>query len=161
MKVLTLAIGTSIALCAFGSVAAQTCGSPLPIQSNSTKSGDTCTAANTLPNYGSTPSPQSEIIYSYTSNGANATVSITKDNAGTGAWAPGILLSPSCDSSTNPVALGDVNNDMIVNTGNSPDGATMYIYVTSDPSGGAGDCGQYTVTVNGTLPVKLQSFSVQ
>lgn len=146
----------SIAL-AFGANAmAQTCASPLPIQSNSAVSGDTCTSSNTLPGYGGIPSPQSEIIYSFVAQGANATISLAHTGAPFGAT---MFVMPSpCSSSTDPIALGDFTTPMAV-TGLT-DGATYYVIITGDPGGPADACGPFTATVTGILPVELQSFSV-
>lgn len=146
----------SIAL-AFGANAmAQTCASPLPIQSDSAVSGDTCTASNTLPTYGGTPSPQSEIIYSFVAQGANASISLAHTGAPFGAT---MFVMPSpCSLATDPIALGDFTTPMAVN--GLTDGATYYVIITADPGGPNAACGPFTATVTGTLPVELQSFSV-
>lgn len=146
----------SIAL-AFGANAmAQTCASPLPIQSNSAVSGDTCTAENSLPGYGGTPSPQREIVYSFVAQSANATIAIAETGAAFGA---GIFLMPSpCSVATDPTALGFPGSPMPVN--GLTNGQTYYVIVTADPGGPADACGPFTATVTGILPVELQSFSV-
>jgi hypothetical protein len=145
------------AMLAFGANAfAQTCASPLPILSDSVAAGDTCTAGNDLPGYGSIGSPQNEIIYSFVAQGANANVALAHTGAPFGAT---MFVMPSpCSLSTDPIAFGDFTTPMAVN--GLTDGQTYYLIVTADPGGPANACGAFTATVTGTLPVELQSFSV-
>lgn len=156
------ALFASIAL-AFGANAmAQpgTCADPLPITSNSVVSGDLCTASNTLPVYGGVPSPQREIIYSFVANGADATLELTHTGAPFGGT---MFVMPSpCSLSTDPISLGDFGTPMPVGPGQGiNDGETYYIIVTADPGGDPDACGPFQVTVNGTLPVELESFTVE
>ena len=138
---------------------AQTCASPLPITSggtpNGTRSGDLCTATNTLPGYGGIPSAQNEVIYSFVAQSANATISLAANTYG----ATVVLMPSPCSSSTDIIAAGNAATPMAVNT--LTNGATYYVIVTADPSGPPNACGPYTATVAGTLPVSLQGFSVE
>lgn len=134
---------------------AQTCASPLPVTSNSTKSGDTCTAANSLIGYGAVPSPQREIIYSFVAQSANANITVLANTFG-----GTIFLMPSpCASSTDIIAAGNAGSPMPV-TGLT-NGQTYYVIMTADPGGPAASCGAFTFNVVGTLPVSLQGFSVE
>lgn len=146
-------------LSAFASVGAyaQTCASPLPIQSNSSVSGDLCTdGSNSLPSYGGTGSPQDEIVYSFVAQGANATIAIEET---AGAFGAGIFLMESpCAASTDVKQLGFPGSPLPVQT--LTDGQTYYVIVTADPGGPADACGAFTATVTGILPVELQNFSV-
>lgn len=146
------------AMLAFGANAfAQTCAAPLPINSNSAVSGDTCAATNDLPGYGVVGSPQTEIIYSFVADSANATISVAHTGTAFGAT---IFLMPSpCSLATDPIAFGDFTTPMEVN--GLTDGQTYYVIVTADPGGPADACGAFTLDVNGTLPVELQSFDVE
>jgi hypothetical protein len=155
-----IALGVSLLALSAGSVFAQTCATPLPITSggtpNGTVSGNTCTASNSLPGYGGTPSPQNEIVYSFVAQGANATIAIAETGAAFGA---GIFLMPSpCSVATDVTALGFPGTPMAVN--GLTNGQTYYVIVTADPGGPANACGPFTATVTGPLPVELQNFSV-
>jgi hypothetical protein len=103
---------------------------------------------------GGTPSPQNDVVYSFVAEGANAT--ITMGGAGTGA----VFLLPSpCGVGTDPIALGAPGVPMAVN--GLTDGQTYYVVATSDPGSPGATCGPYTLDVTGTLPVELQSFTVE
>lgn len=154
------ALFASIALVFGANAMAQTCASPLPITSeggeHAVVSGDLCTASNSLPTYGGTGSPQKEIVYSFVAEGANATIEIAETGAPFGV---GMFLMPSpCAASTDVMQLGFPGHPMVVN--GLTDGQTYYVIVTADPGGPADACGTFTATVTGTLPVELQSFSV-
>src|SRR5689334_16490661 len=162
MKNRLFGIGVLAALCGVSTMAgAQTCASPLPIQSNSTKNGNTCSAptgtgSNSLSSYGGTPSPQNEIVYSFVAQSANATIAVTDP----GSMGAAVFLMPSpCSTSTDPIQFGFAGTPMPVNT--LTNGQTYYVIITADPAGPAGACGAYTLTVNGILPVSLQKFSVE
>jgi hypothetical protein len=165
MKNALITIAGAVALGLSVQVAAQTCASPLPITSqggpHAVVSGDLCTASNSLPGYGGTPSPQNEIVYSFVAQGANATIALAQGAEGTwGGQSAGVFLMPSpCSSSTDPIQLGFPGAPMQVS--GLTDGATYYVIVTADPGAPAATCGTFTATVTGTLPVSLQNFSVE
>lgn len=162
MKKMILAASTALALGAVGQAMAQTCASPTPIASDSVVQGDLCTATNDLPAYGNTASPQNEIVYSFTAQNAAATISVTQGGEGTwgGAQAAVFLLPAPCATTTDPTAFGFAGTPMTIDGTNSPDGSVRYVVFTADPGAAAAACGTFTGTVTGTLPVKLQSFSV-
>lgn len=138
---------------------AQTCATPLPITSGGTptgtRSGDLCTATNSLPTYGGISSPQKEVVYSFVAQSANATISYVA-NGYTGVM---YLMPSPCSLSTDPIALGTSVGTPLPVAGLT-NGATYYVIVTANPGGPADACGTYTATVAGTLPVSLQGFSV-
>lgn len=148
---------------ASGSVFAQTCASPLPIQSNtSALPGDTCAAGNPFPSFpGGIPSGHNDVVYSFVAQGANATINVQGQGTLT---APGWVVLAPCDAvNGNIVASGSNAGGSASGVVNGlTDGTTYYLVVTTDPGAGQPDtnCGAYTVTVNGTLPVSVKSFSV-
>jgi len=162
MKLSTLVISLASLAATSGTVLAQTCASPLPITSqggaHGVVSGDTCTATNSLPAYGSTGSPQNEIIYSFVAQGANATISIAQTGGFSGSSASVFLMPSPCSSSTDAISLGAPGSPMPVS--GLTNGATYYVIVTADPGGPNNGCGQFTASVTGTLPVELKKFSV-
>lgn len=146
----------TIMACAFaGSVAAQDCAVQTQILSNSTVTADTCTSGNQLPNMGGTPSAPNDFIYYYDSMGVTAT-SIEVQSSVAGA---AVYLLPSC-TNTNPTDFGFVGTPLTLDAANSPDGSRMYLNVTFDGSLPASTCGSVTLVVDGTLPVELNSFSI-
>lgn len=166
MKNTLLSLGCVLALGISVQAAAQTCASPLPISDptgpNSQVNGNLCTATNSLPGYGGTPSPQTEIVYSFTyNNNASGQIAVAQGSEGT--WAgqsAGVFLMPSpCSSSTDPIGLGFPGTPMQVS--GLTNGQVYYVIFTADPGSAAGTCGTFTGTVTGTLPVQLQGFSVE
>jgi len=159
-KSMALVCATLLASSAF----AQDCASPLPISSeggpNDHVAGDLCSATNTLPTLGGTPSPGPDIIYSFVAQGANATLTFTQGSEGT--WngqLAGIYLMPACTQATDPTNFGFAGTPMVVN--GLTDGQTYYIVVNADSTAPAGTCGTFEVDVTGTLPVGLASFTVE
>ena len=164
MRNALLALAGAVALGLSFQVAAQDCAAPLQITSEGgpadSVSGDLCTATNSLPGYGNTPSPQNEIVYSFVAQGANATIALSQGGEGSwGGQSAGIFLMPSpCSSSTDVIALGFPGTPMAVS--GLTDGQTYYVIVTADPGAPAATCGTFQADVTGTLPVALQSFTV-
>lgn len=159
MKTALIALAAVTCLGLSAQAFAQTCASPLPITSggtpNGTRSGNLCTATNTLPGYGGVPSPQAEVVYSFVAQSANATITVAMNSFG-----GTVVLMPSpCSSSTDITAAGNAGNPMVVS--GLTNGATYYVIMTADPGGPPAACGPYTLTVAGTLPVSLQGFSVE
>ena len=161
---LTLAAAMAIGISAHA--AAQTCASPLPISDSngsfSNVGGDLCTAPNSLPGYGGTASPQNEIVFSFTyNNNASGTISVAQGAEGTwGGNSAAVFLMPSpCSSSTDPIALGFPGTPMAVS--GLTNGSVYDVIFTADPGSPASTCGTFTGTVGGTLPVKLQYFSIE
>jgi len=151
-RLLAMAMATALA-----NVSAQDCVSPIPLRQDQGTTGDTCTAGNPLPTYGGTGSPQNDVVYSFVATdpfNASVTIDATGGYAGTTA---AIFLLPTCTPATDPIAFGAPGAGMLVSglTG----GQTYYVIVTADPGGPNAGCGQYTLFA--TVPVTLQSFSVE
>jgi len=159
MKNLTIVASALVVGMAFqASAFAQTCANPLAINSNSQVSGDTCTATNSLPTYGATGSPQTEIVYSFVAQGANATISVGNTTGFNGSTPFFVLMPSPCAPGTDYIKAGAAGADMAVN--GLIDGQTYYVIMTADPTGPANACGTYTLTVTGILPVELKKFSI-
>lgn len=148
----------AIAALAFsGSALAFTCAAPVPIFSDSVNPGNTCEGTNSLPTYGGISSPQPEIVYSFTADSAAANLVIDLQGLPGGA----VFLMPSpCASSTDPTHFGFDGTPLVINPGELVDGSDYFLIVTADPGGPADACGEYSLNVNGQLPVELQSFSI-
>lgn len=168
MKVVAL---TSLLALGFAasSFAADTC-SPIPLSSNTTNlAGNTC-GGDVISGFcgGATPTGPSR-IYTWTYGGANTpsgnitVVPTSPFNVAIGAMYGGTDCLSSETQSCGPNS--DVNGD------GAADGTetvalsgfntttTYYLIVTSFSGTGADQCGAYTIS-SGTLPVKLQSFSI-
>lgn len=136
---------------------AQTCASPLPMKSNTTypnamsPTATTCGGQAGL-NLGGTIYPHPSIVYSFVAQSANATITLTGTDRE-------MSLVSNCNSA--PIAIGFVGGPMAVN--GLTNGQTYLVIVSTDPSIPTPpvQCGPYTATVAGTLPVSLQGFSVE
>jgi hypothetical protein len=139
---------------------AQTCVSPIFFGSNTTLTGDTCTASNelgTLCIFGQ--SPANDIIYSVTlpAGYTATTISLTNNTA---AWnAALVLVQGACNGNSvcprNADAGGPGANETLDISGLTP--AAYFLVVTSTTSDTG--CGAYSLSINGT-PVELQSFEI-
>lgn len=140
---------------------AQDCANPLPIdfEVSGNSSGDLCTATNSLPGYGVTPSPQNEIVYSFVDNGFPTNFAIQQGPEGTwGGQSVAMFLMPSpCSSSTDPIGLGFPGTPMQV--GGLTVGQTYYVIITADPGSPPGTCGTYQLEPF-RIPVELQTFTI-
>lgn len=147
---------------------AGTCADPIPLFAGVAVTGDTCTASNSLPNYGGTTSPQAELVYHF-QNGTNGAGTFASGDfvfAHTGAaFGGGMFLLPApCSNSTDPISFGNDANPMPATNmaGGTPlnESQDYYVIVTADPGGPADACGEFSLTPPNPLPVELQSFSV-
>lgn len=151
-------VASALALSLASSFAfAQTCASPITINSNSTVDGDTCGAANVIPSFGALPSPHNDVVYSFVAEGADATISMPASNFNYGAF-----LLDACDTDGNAFPTQAITNPPggSFQVSGLVDGQTYYIVVSGSPAEGNPVCGTFTLDVDGTLPVELQSFSV-
>lgn len=155
MKLFAFALVGALALPTVA--AAQTCASPLPIRSNTSYPNPTSTTATTCGgqaglNLGGTIYPHPSIVYSFVAQSANATLTLTGTDRE-------MSLVNNCANA--PIAIGFVGGPMVVN--GLTNGTTYYVVVSTDPSIPTPpiQCGAYTLTVAGTLPVSLQDFSVE
>ena len=169
MKIKALAV--SALLLGFGasSAFAQTCSAPTHLDSNTTVNGNTCGGDQSFTDIcgGATLTGASN-VYSWTV-GAAATVngSVTVTPTGAGAtFDPGIAIvsGTTCSGALgNCTGTADANGsggaETIALTGNASAAGTYYLIVSSFSTTGANQCGAYSLAA-GTLPVKLQSFSI-
>lgn len=147
-----------------------TCASPFDIGSNPTAGGieypgnvdlnnNLCSFTNSLPALGGSGGPQIDAVYRFTAQGANATLSMTHDASFTGVmYLVPVVGGDYCNTSVDPIAFGFQGLDMTVS--GLTEGSEYLVVVTADPAGSDAACGTFNVSVNGTLPVELQSFSV-
>ena len=141
---------------------AQTCASPDPLYGEvSNVAGDTCPRANELGTvciFNS--SPANDYGYSLTlTNGYTATQVALTNN--TPPWnAAMLLLQGSCNGNTpcprNADANGAGGNEALDMSNLAVGNYLMLVTSTNGDTG----CGSYSLTVNGTFPVALESFDV-
>ena len=160
MKISSFALAF-VAVSAFTSSAvfAQSCAAPLPIYSDGTTDPvDTCTANNEIPGFGGLGGGQhNDVVYSFVAQDANATISATSD------FESAVYLLDTCDAANgNVLPMQAITNPPggSFNVGTLTNGQTYYIVVTGSPVQNNPVCGTISVTVQNTLPVELQSFSV-
>ena len=118
-------------------------------------------AENALPTFpGDIASPQPDIVHSFVAEGANAT--ITLNTAGS-PLIPGLLILDACSDTANIMQSdsGAAGDELSVAATGLTDGETYYVVVTTAPGAAADNCGAFTGTITGQLPVELQNFSVE
>ncbi len=97
---------------------------------------------------------------------SNVTISVTPPNSD---WFPAIFVMPSsangCGGTGQACKVSAQASSAVEIQGTLPTGlaAGTYYIVVSDTNGSGADagCGAYNMAVSGSLPVKLQKFSVQ
>ena len=166
---------TALAALSLGTMAyAQTCGSPSTLASGQTITNTgglptTCGGDSSVTGFcgGATPKGPTA-VYAFSYNGsASSTITVTPSNA-TYDVAIGVIsggatcaasLTANCNDLEDNATGGGAESTSISSTNESTAG-TYYLLITN-LSGGAATvtCGPYGVTA-GTLPVKLQSFSI-
>lgn len=150
IKTLCAAAATGVALMlASGSSFAQTCASPLPLISNNTHTGTTCGGQVGI-DLGGIPLVHPSIVFSFVAEGASGSIETSGDAT------ISAVIAPDC--STAPFLIG---NSIPLGGGELVDGETYLFIVTSEELSAPDPqiCGEFNV-VTGTLPVELQSFSV-
>lgn len=134
-------------------------------------SGTTCGSTNTITNYSAaacsnlaSPYPGEDEAYAITV-GASQSLDITADLAG-GAGDLALFLIGTCGNGascldTSQDAIGPGTGPEVIPTVTGLAAGTYYVYVDSYyDAGTAGSCGTYTLNIAGTLPVSLQSYSI-
>lgn len=104
-------------------------------------------------------------IYGLTigTNYSNVQITVSPPNAD---WNPGIYLMPSsanaCGGTGQPCKVSTQSVTATSTSGTLPTGLTAgtYYIVVADAGSDSPGCGAYNLSVSGTLPVKLQKFSV-
>lgn len=151
-----------VATCFTVSVAAQTCASPLSYNtppSAPTATGDTCAASDAVALYcGSLDSSgKNDVVYQINVGASKTATQITITGGGAGFTPSLFIYSDACNTANNCLATGDTSTPADL-SGVGP--GTYYMAISAGPSEAAGACGTYAITADGTLPVKLQNFSV-
>lgn len=160
-KICALAILAAVAAPAFAQDGL-TCATPLPIRSNDSVSGDTNAGGSSIARIGGLPlSGAKSLIYRFTAQGLNARFRVT----GTYDW--GVFVVQTCNAITSPALTAITNTDTtnvldLSATANPGfvDGNSYFVIVSTNPGQPANPNGGFTVVVEETLPVSLQSFSV-
>jgi hypothetical protein len=171
MRNLFLAACTGMLLIS-GVASAQTCTAPAPFNLNASQglSGDTCDGTNIAGTLcGVASAPEKDIFYSVTLQAGYTATSIDLTNTATGAetYQPAMVLYTGACANGGPAtgctssAFGAANGSGTSLSLSGVAAGTYFLDVTSFPGAGAANCGQYGLAVTGgTLPVKLQKFSV-
>lgn len=147
MKLSTTVISGLALMLTAGAVNAQTCDSPLPLLSNNTHTGTTCGGTVGI-NLGGVALVHPAIVFSFVADGASGTIDTSGD--------PTISALIANDCASAPDYAGNS-----IDVGTLVDGNTYYFIVTSEELSAPNPqiCGEFNV-VTGTLPVELQSFSI-
>lgn len=145
------------------------------------QAGNTCGGTNNITNYGGPcgtdlpfPYPGPEDVWAITVGTGNA-ITVTADLTGsTGDLALYLLgtcgTGASCLFSSQDAIGAGVGPEVLNSDGGTPPaplpltgltaGNTYFIYVDSYYGTGSASCGTYTLNVGGTLPVSLESYSI-
>lgn len=157
-----------------GVALAQTCTTPAPYNLNAGEglTGDTCTGTNIAGQLcGGLSSNEKDIFYQVTLGAGYSAPSIDFSTTSgtyqgilvlyTGACANGGPPSGCATAGFSPGAGQGFSMSLTSSPtqGGGPVPAGTYFMDVSAPQGGG--CGPYTLSFTGTLPVKLQTFSVQ
>ena len=169
MKCVKLAAAIALCLGMGQAFAAQTCASPTPLTAAGVSGVDGCAAADTIDTlciFNANPSPDVVFSFQLVTGFTATTISLTNSTAG---FNPQMILQAACGDSTDctvsntPPGAG-ANTSLSLTTGNSPGsaspGTTYFLVVDGASTTSATDCGTFGLTVNGSLPVQLQKFSV-
>jgi hypothetical protein len=159
----TIALLASGLLMFASSSMAQTCSAPTTLTSNATAvTGNTCTGGDqTLGNVcDNAQITGPTAVYTWVNTGAAPSGNITVTPTG---WDTAIFVgdsSTSCAAAT--AGFCDVKSDNVGNVAESVSlsgltNKTFYLFISSQAA--ANTCGAYSIAT-GTLPVKLQNFSV-
>jgi hypothetical protein len=169
MKAIAHTILALAALCTSGYVFAQTCPSPGVLPSGGTVAGNTCggdTSVDTFCGGATATGPTAAYAFSYNGT-ATSTITVSPTNATFDAAIAVISGGATCNASLTSTCndledngTGGATESTSIASGTETAAGTYYLLVTN-LSGGAANvtCGPYSITA-GTLPVKLQSFSV-
>ena len=155
------AIFLASTLLATGSACAQTCAAPIPLHALQNVTGDTCTAQNELGTLCIFAlSPANDIIYSTFFDPPYLATQISLTN-NTPAWnAALVLVQGACNGNSvcprNADAGGPGANETLDVSALA--GGTYFLVVTSAVADTT--CGSYGLTMNGAIPVELQSFDI-
>jgi hypothetical protein len=154
----------AIALClAMGQAfAAQDCTTPTALTQAGVSGVNGCLETNTVPTFcvfNTNPSP--DVIFSFTL-GAGFTATKIHLTTTTGTYQPQMVLQQACGSTSdcvdtaNAAAAGGAAD--LTLTGKTA--GAYFLAVGGTSTSVATDCGTFSLSLDGTLPVQLQKFSV-
>jgi hypothetical protein len=125
----------------------------------STVNVDTTTGTGWINNYGPLGSPSNDVVYTFTSGAAAPTGTITPTAS---SYAFAVYLLNSCSAGAGPTPIGATAtlNTGIALTGITAASTQYWVAVTGTAAGGPGANGTVTLDVVPTLPVTLESFSI-
>lgn len=153
-----------------GAAFAQTCASPIEIQSNNNNGAyaaagaTTCGGPNDFPTFpGGIPSDGPDIVHRFVAQDADATITLQA----AADYVPAIVVLDACTQTANFIGDPAVvdpptpGQALSLQVSGLTNGNTYYVIVTHHPDAApANQCGTYTGDIDGQLPVELQSFSV-
>jgi hypothetical protein len=168
-KISLLALACIAGLGVSGSLFAQVCGSSTaaPI-SSATATTNLCTGTNFVTKYcGLLNNASEDLAFSFNPAAGFTATTITITNV-SGGWTPEIVLQTTCGSTTDcetsasagsaAAATGTLNfsDSSTAVTAGTP----FFILVTNTGASVCPTAETFTLTANGTLPVKLSSFTI-
>jgi hypothetical protein len=162
-----------LALCISGAVFAQSCTTPFAFNTPATgptASGNTCAASGGSNQLGTLcglfNSPENDDVYTFSVGTGYTATSVALTTTSSTFNPAMVLITGSCGGGT---SCSQVADDNTTSAGGATSGETIsvaglgngqyWLIVSGSP--GSGTCGDYNLTANGNLPVKLQGFSVQ
>lgn len=168
MKIKMSAVALASAIASFGYagvLSAQTCASPTPYNtpiSGPTASGTTCGASDEVNLFcgGINSSGKPDVVFQVSLGPSRTATQITVSDGGspTSGYTPTLIMySDACATANSCVATGDTSTPADITS--VADG-TYFLTMTAGNSDASGACGSFAITANGTLPVKLQNFSI-
>lgn len=162
MKRTKFAAALALCLTMGQAFAAQDCTTPTALTQAGVSGVNSCNETNTVPTLcvlNQNPSP--DVVFSFSLAAGFTATAVTLTNS-TGTFTPQLVLQQACGSSTDCTVTGNAasagGNASLTLTG-QPAGA-YFLVVDGSSQVSATDCGTFALSVDGTLPVQLQKFSV-
>lgn len=159
MKKLSALIALSLFSVTLAHAQGTSCATAIQMTAPSTVNVDTTTGTGWINNYGPLGSPSNDIVYTFTSGAAPPTGTITPTASN---YAFAVYLLNSCSAGAGPTPIGATAtlNTGIALTGITAASTQYWVAVTGTAAGGPGANGTVTLDVVPTLPVTLESFSI-
>ena len=162
MKCMKFAAALSMCLAMGQAFAAQDCTTPTALTQAGVSGVNSCNETNTVPSFcvfNTNPSP--DVIFSFTLGAGFTATAITLTNS-TAGFTPQLVLQQACGSTSDCTDIGAAaaagGNATLTLTGKAP--GAYFLAVGGASTSVATDCGTFALSVDGTLPVQLQKFSV-
>lgn len=157
-------LSIAVALLAMSGVAsaADTCASPTVLDGSApitNLSGNTCNgSAQAVSLCGAFDySQKKEIIYSFQLGATKTATAISLTNVQAG-YTPAMYVTSSACAAADTC---DANGTTSVSLTGLTAGTPYFLIITTTPAAAAANCGTYGLNTDGTLPVRLNGFSVQ